>query len=115
MLRWPCHSIRFERAGLLQSPTVSSTGPLMAIDRVFLDWDGPALQRAARWLLNHYGQRGRWDLSSVVLVTSGHRSGRRLLELLAALAGPRVFTPPAQVITPGSLFDLLVAAGQRLC
>ncbi|MCE9591693.1 MAG: PD-(D/E)XK nuclease family protein [Planctomycetes bacterium] len=78
----------------------------MAMDRVFLGWDGPCLHKAARWLLDHYAAEDSWDLGRVILVTPGARAGRRLLEILVEAAGSRVLTPPA-ILTPGSLPERL--------
>ncbi|MCX5662112.1 MAG: hypothetical protein NTW19_20740 [Planctomycetota bacterium] len=90
----------------------------MPIERVFLGWDGPCLPRAARWLAETFGSSDgppdgsladvfpEVDLSRVILVTPGRRSGRRLLELLVEAADDRLLSPP-QHATPGDLFDLL--------
>src|SRR5205809_895758 len=84
--------------------------------RIFLDWQRPALVAAVEWLRRTYGpaspatkkpakkastaQRqfsfdelaaptpgAAWDLSGVIVVVPGKRAGRRLLELLVFAAG----------------------------
>ena len=81
----------------------------MPIDRVFLGWDGACLPRVVRWLTERYGSAQRWDLSRVVLVTPGKRSGRRLplamidpispVPLLHALLARRRETSPLEELT----------------
>lgn len=86
----------------------------MAIERVFLGWDGPCLPRAAGWIVDRFGAAGdEIDLSSFVLVTPGHRSGRRLLELLVEASAGRLLRPP-QTATPGELFDHFCQPGKTL-
>jgi RecB family exonuclease/inactivated superfamily I helicase len=70
--------------------------------RVFLGWDGPALARAAEWILRERGA----DLEGLFLALPGSRSVRRLSELLA-LRAPRGWKPP-RILTQGALVDAFV-------
>jgi ATP-dependent helicase/nuclease subunit B len=106
--------------------------------RVFLDWQRPALVAAVEWLRRTYGpaspakgptkkastaQRqfnfdepapaasgAAWDLSQVIVVVPGKRAGRRLLELLCFEARDHNlhFTPPT-ITTEGRLPEMLYA------
>src|SRR4051812_29180617 len=106
--------------------------------RVFLDWQRPALVAAVEWLRRTYGpasptqgptkkastaQRqfsfdepapatsgAAWDLSQAIIVVPGKRAGRRLLELLCFEARDhnRHFTPPT-ITTEGRLPEMLYA------
>lgn len=66
----------------------------MALSLIFTGWDQPVLPSVANWLIQHYtAPDGTVDLSPLVMVMPGNRSGRRLLELLvqgveAASQGP---------------------------
>ena len=92
----------------------------MAVERVFLGWDGPALPRAARWLRERYADSAGLDLSAVTVVTPTRRASRRLLELLVdeAEAAGHVLAPPT-LVTPGGLPETLYscddAADDLLC
>src|SRR5262245_40213789 len=68
----------------------------MAIQRVFLDWKRPALAAAAEHLLAAFSRPPDFDLGRVIVVVPGARAGRRLLEILVALAEQRqlALTPP---------------------
>ena len=74
------------------------------VARVFLGWDGPALPRVARWLLESEPR-----LDDVVVVVPGRRSGRLLLSHLVATLDRRSasagFVPP-RIVTPGSLPEI---------
>jgi ATP-dependent helicase/nuclease subunit B len=80
----------------------------MGIERVFLNWDEPALGAAARYLITGYRRERECDLSSVVVVLPGARAGRRLLELLVHQTEEQklLFTPP-ETVTEGQLPELL--------
>ncbi|MCC6580577.1 MAG: PD-(D/E)XK nuclease family protein [Phycisphaeraceae bacterium] len=82
----------------------------MSIQRDFLGWDGPFLERAARWLLNHFGAT---SLGEVTVVTPGSRSGRGLLHHLATQGAGASLAPP-QVVTVGRLPELLYEADATL-
>ncbi len=76
------------------------------LERVFLGWDGPFLERAAAWLVERRDELPHW---LVVVPTS--QSGRRLREALAQQAGGALLSP--KIATPGSLLktpDPAVAA-----
>ncbi|MEE9212384.1 MAG: PD-(D/E)XK nuclease family protein [Phycisphaeraceae bacterium] len=78
----------------------------MAVTRVFLGWDQPAIHLAARWLHQRYASDGAWDLSGVLLVVPGRRAGRRLLEVLVEQAGKQLMSPP-DIATLGDLPERL--------
>jgi ATP-dependent helicase/nuclease subunit B len=81
----------------------------MPITRHFLGWDGPALPRAAGYLVEHHGQGGDgWDLGEVIAVVPAQRAGRRLLELLVMRAQSEggALVPP-RIVTAGGLPELL--------
>lgn len=82
----------------------------MAIERVFLGWDGPCLLRAARWLQDRYkNNQGCWDLGTVTVAVPGRRAGRRLLEVLTEAAPNRSLLPP-EIVTAGELPEQLYEA-----
>jgi ATP-dependent helicase/nuclease subunit B len=83
----------------------------MPIRREFLDWRQPALAAAAGRLRERYERGGELDLSGVIVVVPGGRAGRRLLELLVAMADAEklVLTPPA-IVTPDRFPELLYQA-----
>jgi RecB family exonuclease len=87
----------------------------MPIHRVFLNWNRPGLVAAVEYLVERFGgpegAPGQLDLTGVVLVTPGGRSGRRLLEILVQQAEQqeRVLTPP-RIVTAGRLPELLYEA-----
>ena len=87
----------------------------MGIERHFLGWDGPCLAKAVAWLLDRYPidpQHG-WDLSHLLIVVSGARSGRRLREHLVQAAQQRLLVPPT-IITSGELPEHLYTPSARL-
>ena len=75
----------------------------MAIERVFLDWDGPCLVRAADFLLERFGADGS-DLADTIVAVPGGRAGRRLEEILIQKisAQQSAWTPP-RIMTVGRL------------
>lgn len=73
----------------------------MPTQRVFLDWNQPALTQAADWLL------AQPTLAGHLLVMPGSRAGRRLMELMLAKSGGYLTDPPA-FATIGSLADKLI-------
>ena len=84
--------------------------PVEAIRRVWLDWCGPALPLAARWLIDHapHGEAGLCDLRNIVCVLPGQRAGRLLLaELLEQCKTTRLRLVPPQIHTPGQMVDVL--------
>ncbi len=80
----------------------------MSLERVFLGWDRPCLPAAVGELATLFPFDESWDLSQVVIATSGARAGRRLLELLAQRSRDerRILLPPA-FVTAGSLPEQL--------
>ena len=80
------------------------------IRREWLDWSGPALPLAARWLIEHArsGEAGLCDLSKVICVLPGQRAGRLLLaQLLEHCQTTRLRLVPPQIHTPGQMVDIL--------
>lgn len=73
----------------------------MPVTREFIDWSAPALPEVVRRLMDRFGADGFVDLSQVIVVTPGARSGRRFLELLAEMTEGR--NSPPRVLTPGAL------------
>jgi len=71
----------------------------MAIQREFLGWDTPCLHTAATWLIGQYPAHPEYDLSGVLVVVPGRRSGRRLLEILVEKTHGFPFTPPLMKTT----------------
>jgi len=80
----------------------------MPIQRVFIDWNQPALAAAADYLLDRYNAPGIADLGGVIVVLPGRRAGRRLLELIVDRAAERklLLTPPV-IETVGALPEQL--------
>jgi ATP-dependent helicase/nuclease subunit B len=70
--------------------------------RIFMDWEGAPLPKAAEWLVESFGS----DLREVVVALPGARSGRILEELLAHKVGARL--APPKVVTAGVLSDELL-------
>jgi len=85
------------------------------IERIFLGWDSPALERAAALLVERYrdGAEVRMDRATVVL--PGARAGRRLVERLleeSERVGARLFPP--RVTTIGALPEMLYEPARPL-
>src|SRR5439155_4314084 len=80
----------------------------MAIRREFLDWRQPALISAAEVLRGRFEHDSELDLGGVIVVVPSGRAGRRLLEILVAVAEERqlVLTPP-EIVTPEGFPELL--------
>jgi ATP-dependent helicase/nuclease subunit B len=87
----------------------------MAIQRIFLGLDHPALQSSANYLLDKYRDNNTANLRDVIVVVPGRRAGRRLLEILVEkseqtsllLTPPRIETVgmlPEQLYTPQKPF-----------
>ena len=98
---------------LTLSPGGSTLGP-MSINRVFLDWDRPALVSTADYLLRRFGSPGTLDLAGVIVAVPGGRAGRRLLEILVDRAerDESVLSPPP-IMTLGRLPEKLYEAKKR--
>lgn len=77
----------------------------MPITRTFIDWSSPALPSVAAHLLRKYGSAEQADLSAVVVVLTGRRACRRLLELLVECTSGRLHPPV--LITESQLPELL--------
>lgn len=73
----------------------------MPTQRIFLDWDQPALPQVADWLL------AQSSLADHLLVLPGSRAGRRLMELLLVKGDGHLVDPP-QITTLGSLAEKLI-------
>jgi RecB family exonuclease len=86
---------------------------LEPIQREFLGWDTPALQNAARRIVQRFRRGAILDLKRLIVVVPGQRAGRRLQELLAFAAEDNglLLTPPA-VVTEGGLPELLYTPKQ---
>jgi hypothetical protein len=80
----------------------------MAIERIFLGTERPALDLVTDYLFGRFGRQAQADFRDVVAVLPGGRSGRRLLERLVDAAQRRKmrFTPP-RILTVGQLPELL--------
>ena len=85
----------------------------MAITQKFLDWQQPALQSAAEYLLTANRQENLLALDHVIVVVPGRLAGRRLQEILLerTQAEQLGFLPP-QIVTVGRLPELLYEARQ---
>ena len=80
----------------------------MAIKRLFLDWQRPALAAAVDYLVQRFASAGKLNLEKVVLALPGGRAGRRLLEILVAEAETRhLQLRPPRIVTAGELPDRL--------
>ncbi|MCR9201816.1 MAG: PD-(D/E)XK nuclease family protein [Planctomycetaceae bacterium] len=68
----------------------------MPVTRHFIDWKQPVLPAAADYLIERYGTSQQLDLSNVVIVFTGRRASRRMLEVLFEKASDRwpAFVPP---------------------
>ena len=79
-----------------------------SIQREFLDWRKPALAAAADYLAAGCAQPPELDLGRTIVVVPGGRAGRRLRELLVALAEKRDLTlTPPQIVTQHDLPERL--------
>ena len=80
----------------------------MAIERIFLGWDRPALSLAVDFLCERFADESAIDLGCVSVALPGARAGRRLLELLVEHA-ETVGLPlcPPQIGTIGQLPERL--------
>jgi ATP-dependent helicase/nuclease subunit B len=84
--------------------TVTST-----IERIFVDWDHPALPAAASLLAQTYASDRSIPMSDVAVAVPGGRAGRRLSELLLDEAMRRGLPlAPPRVVTIGALPELLI-------
>lgn len=77
------------------------------IERVFLGADGPALHRAADWLVGSFEHQA---LGAAMVVVPGGRAKRRLMELLAQRSAGHALLPP-KVVTLGELATRLLPSG----
>ena len=71
----------------------------MPVARQFIDWSEPILPAAADLIIEKYATETELDLSNVVLVFTGRRASRRMLELLLEKASSQwpAFLPPRMV------------------
>src|SRR5262249_14825483 len=80
----------------------------MPIGREFLDWQKPALAQAAEFLRDRFEHEGDLDLSQVIVVVPGGRAGRRLLEILVAIAEEhKILLTPPEIVTTEYFPELL--------
>jgi RecB family exonuclease len=86
----------------------------MTVTRVFTGWDRPLLHTTTEFVRDRYLRDGQLDLRRVVLAVPGARAGRRLLELLVALADERsaILLPP-RIVTVGALPEVLFDDASR--
>ncbi|HEY8468287.1 MAG TPA: PD-(D/E)XK nuclease family protein [Longimicrobiales bacterium] len=85
------------------------------IERIFLGWTAPALERAASLLVERYRDGAEVRMEGATVVLPGARAGRRLLERLleeAERAGARLFPP--RVTTIGALPEMLYEPARPL-
>lgn len=87
----------------------------MPPNRVFLNWNRPALHSAAEFLREQYAAAGRWPLDQLIVAFPGSRAGRRFLEILVeqAAAHSLALSPP-RIVTVGALPELLYERTQRI-
>ncbi|MCA9661305.1 MAG: glycosyltransferase, partial [Myxococcales bacterium] len=79
------------------------------MQRRWLDWNQPLLPAAARWLVQRHAAGGRCDLRAVKCVLPGGRAGRLLLRTLIGHCNEvKVRLIPPQVMTPGSMVDVVM-------
>ncbi|MEO2014622.1 MAG: PD-(D/E)XK nuclease family protein [Fuerstiella sp.] len=71
----------------------------MPIQRHFIDWNQPVLAAVADLLIDRYATADQLDLRNLVMVFTGSRAARRMLELLLEKASARwpAFMPPRMV------------------
>src|SRR5262245_17895228 len=89
---------------------MAATARLMgkSIQRECLDWRKPALAAAAEYLATTFAQPGELDLGQAIVVVPGGRAGRRLREILVALAAERDLTlTPPDIVTQHELPERL--------
>ena len=88
----------------------------MAVERVFLDWNGPCLEKGADYLLTRYRpEENIIDMRAATLILPGSRAERRLLEILVQRAEEAgAFLLPPQRRTVGALPELLYRPRHRL-
>ncbi|MBP90272.1 MAG: hypothetical protein CMJ64_26795 [Planctomycetaceae bacterium] len=80
----------------------------MAIERVFLPVDRPALPQVIEHLIERYQRDDQLNLASTIAVLPGRRAGRRLLELLVEACEERnLLLSPPEIDTVGLLPDRL--------
>ncbi len=78
--------------------------------RVFIGWDSPVLERAARWLIEHHDTDGTIDLGDTLVLVPAARAGRWLEGYLIDLASEmrRLLIPP-RVVPLARAIDELVS------
>lgn len=79
------------------------------MQRRWLDWHQPLLPAAAAWLVQRHAAADRCDLRDVKCVLPGGRAGRLLLRtLIGACKEQKLRLIPPQVMTPGSMVDVIM-------
>jgi len=73
------------------------------MNREFLGWDAPPLERAASWLAERFGA----DMRGLLVALPGARSGRILAESIARQVGSQL--RPPKIVTAGLASDALLA------
>ncbi|MDR1493035.1 MAG: PD-(D/E)XK nuclease family protein [Planctomycetaceae bacterium] len=79
------------------------------MERVFLDWKTPILERTAEYLVRRYNKSGQVDMRKALIAVTGSQAKRRLEELLqqkAAEIDPAWY-PPKRITTMGTFPELL--------
>jgi len=79
------------------------------MQRFFLHWDVPILERTAEFLVARYNVGGQIDMRNVLIAVTGAQAKRRLEELLQQKAAEidSAWYPPQRITTIGSLPELL--------
>ncbi|HIK93859.1 MAG TPA: PD-(D/E)XK nuclease family protein [Planctomycetes bacterium] len=87
----------------------------MPIQRHFIDWNQPVLPAVADLLIDRYATADQLDLRNLVMVFTGSRAARRMLELLLEKASTRwpAFMPP-RMVTFQRFPELLYPQQQKL-
>ncbi len=75
------------------------------MNRIFLDWNRPALTEVVQWAKQQYCRESSWDMQHVRFVFPGRRAGRRFEELLLAETDHVIQMP--DVLTVGLLPEQL--------
>jgi ATP-dependent helicase/nuclease subunit B len=87
----------------------------MPIQRRFIDWNQPVLPAVADLLIDRYASEDQLDLRNVVMVFTGARAGRRMLELLLEKASGRwPAVMPPRMVTFRHFPEMLYPQRQKL-
>ncbi|SVD38843.1 uncharacterized protein METZ01_LOCUS391697, partial [marine metagenome] len=81
------------------------------IERVFLGFESPALERAATLLVDRFRREHLLDMREAIVIMPGRRASRRLREILAARAADaQLMLALPEIRTIGTLPEELYAA-----